>query len=155
MNKEITVTNRMPQPPAINATLTGAAKRSADAATEAARQYFAALEQAERRLLNALNQEQNATNVADAQRALAAVPEPLDSLSPYWRSTATNEVSRVRHAIKEFAILSSGIPGVVANVPGDAAAACISSSPKLASPCLAGTSKPLSIGMTRQPVDAD
>jgi len=121
MNKEITVTNRMPQPPAINATLTGAAKRSADAATEAARQYFAALEQAERRLLNALNQEQNATNVAEAQRALAAIPEPGESLSPYWRSTATNEVSRVRHAIKEFAILSSGIPGVVADVPGDAA----------------------------------
>ncbi len=93
----IEVKNRMPAAPAINATLTGAARRSTENATAAAVVYFAALESAEKRLIAAVNQPPSAAAIAEALRAVAAIPEPPNGLSAYWVKHATVANWNVMH----------------------------------------------------------
>ena len=91
--KKHTAPNRMPAPPAVLATLTGAAKRSADAAMKTARVWYADLQAKEQAMLDAIDPgvPVNATNLAIAIRACNAVDSMDEStLAASWR----NEIGR-------------------------------------------------------------
>ena len=88
-----TTTNRMPETPPAVAALTGAARRSAEAAAEAAKAWFGHLQRLESALVAAVTMTDgeavDATRLArawDAWDALAA--HKPDGLSPYWREHA-------------------------------------------------------------------
>ena len=87
-----TAPNRMPGVPAVLAALTGAARRSADAAHEAAKAWFATLQTLESALLASITladgETVDATRLACAWDAWDAVRAHAPALSPYWDSYA-------------------------------------------------------------------